>query len=210
LSAVPSENVHAVIPLCLLEAMRNLDTPIDDGLAELAQEMVSKRLGLSTTVAAQIERYREAAERDDSIALDEAVSVFRLVSRRSDAQLVFADAGRRAARLVARSAGGGTAIRISPRPLRRRLGIRAARRIARRVFWADLTPVGQLAEVRLDDSLAARAGAEGDGCYFYGAVFAELLRLLAGIEGAMLHDHCKARGDSNCYWRAAAVEGYDE
>ena len=95
---MPSDNVHAVIPLCLLEAMRNLDTPIDDGLAELAQEMVSKRLGLSTTVAAQIERYREAAERDDSIALDEAVSVFRLVSRRSDAQLVFADAGRRAAR----------------------------------------------------------------------------------------------------------------
>ena len=55
LSAVPADHdVHAVIPLCLLEAMRNLDTPIDDGLAELAQEMVSKRLGLSTTVAAQI------------------------------------------------------------------------------------------------------------------------------------------------------------
>ena len=207
---MPADNVHAVIPLCLLEAMRNLDTPIDDGLADFAQEMVSKRLGLSTTVAAQIERYRDAAERDDTIALDEAVSVFRLVSRRPDAQLVFADAGRRSARMAARSAGGGTAIRISPRGLRRRLGIRAARKVASRVFWADLTPLGQLAEVRLSDSLAARAGAEGDGCYFYGAVFAELLRLLAGIEGAMLHDHCKGRGDSNCYWRAAAVEGYDE
>ena len=207
---MPSDNVHAVIPLCLLEAMRNLDTPIDDGLAELAQEMVSKRLGLSTTVAAQIERYREASERDDTISMDEAVSVFRLVSRRPDAQLVFADAGRRSARMAARTASGGTALRISPRSLRRRLGSRAARRVAERVFRAELAPLGQLAEVRLSDSLAARASAEGDGCYFYGAVFAELLRLLAGIEGAMLHDHCKARGDSNCHWRAAAVEGYDE
>jgi hypothetical protein len=210
LPAVPSDNVHAVIPLGLLEAMRNLDTPIDDGLAELAQEMVSKRLGLSSTVALQIERYREAAERDESIALDEAVSVFRLVSRRPDAQLVFADAGRRSARLAARKAAGSVAIRLSPRPIRRRLGIRSSRRVARRVFWADLTPLGPLAEVRLSDSLATRAGAEGDGCYFYGAVFAELLRLLAGFEGAMLHDHCRARGDSTCYWRAAAVEGYDE
>jgi len=207
---VPDDTVHAIIPLCLLEAMRNLDTPIDDGLAELAQEMVSKRLGLSSTVALQIERYREAAEADDSIAMDEAVSVFRLVSRRPDAQLVYADAGRRSARMAARSAGGGTALRISPKPIRRRLGIRAARRVARRVFWADLAPLGTLAEVRLTDSLATRAGAEGDGCYFYGAVFAELLRLLAGFEGAILHDHCRARGDSNCYWRAAAVEGYDE
>ena len=207
---MPDDTVHAIIPLCLLEAMRNLDTPIDDGLAELAQEMVSKRLGLSSTVALQIERYREAAEADDSIAMDEAVSVFRLVSRRPDAQLVYADAGRRSARMAARSAGGGTALRISPKPIRRRLGIRAARRVARRVFWADLAPLGTLAEVRLTDSLATRAGAEGDGCYFYGAVFAELLRLLAGFEGAILHDHCRARGDSNCYWRAAAVEGYDE
>lgn len=190
--------------------MRNLDTPIDDGLAELAQEMVSKRLGLSSTVALQIERYRDAAERDESIALDEVVSVFRLVSRRPDAQLVYADAGRRAARLAARKAAGSVAIRLSPRPIRRRLGIRASRRVARRVFWADLTPLGPLAAVRLSDSLATRAGAEGDGCYFYGAVFAELLRLLAGFEGAMLHDHCRARGDSTCYWRAAAVEGYDE
>lgn len=203
------DTVHAVIPLCLLEAMRNLDTPIDDGLAELAQEMVSKRLGLSTTVALQIERYRETAEHDGTIALDEVVSVFRLVSRRPDAQLVFADAGRRAARMAARGAAGGTALRLSPRLLRRRLGVRAARRVARRIFRADLTPLGPLAEVRLQDSLATRAGAEGDGCYFYGAVFAELLRVLAGFEGAMLHDHCRARGDATCYWRAAAVEGYE-
>ena len=89
-----STAVPALIPLSLLEAIRNLDTPVEDGLEELAEEMVVRRLGLSPTVAAQIQRYRAAAERDGAVELDEAVSVLRLVGRRPDAALVFADAGR--------------------------------------------------------------------------------------------------------------------
>jgi hypothetical protein len=206
---VSTDSAPAILPLSLLEAMRNLDTPIDDGLSELAPELVSKRLGLSTTVASQIERYRDAAEHGDTVTQDEVVSVFRLVSRRPDAQLVFADAGRRAARYAAKRAGGRSLLKASPRPLRRRLGVRVAARIARQMFWAEIKPLGQLAEVRLPESLALRAGAQGDGCYFYGAVFAELLRVLSGFEGAMLHDRCRAKGDNTCYWRAAAVEGYE-
>jgi hypothetical protein len=206
---VSSDTSHAILPLSLLEAMRNLDTPIDDGLSELAPELVSKRLGLSTTVASQIERYRDAADHGDAIPVDEVVSVFRLVSRRPDAQLVFADAGRRAARYAAKRAGGQTLLGVSPRPVRRRLGVRLAARVARRMFRAEIRPLGSLAEVRLPDSMATRAGADGDGCYFYGALFAELLRLLSGFEGAMLHDRCRAKGDNTCYWRAAAVEGYE-
>ena len=95
--------VPAIIPLSLLEAIRNLDTPVEDGLEELAEEIVVRRLGLSPTVAAQIQRYRQAADRDVAIDLDEVVSVLRLVGRRVDAPLVFADAGRRAARHAARS-----------------------------------------------------------------------------------------------------------
>lgn len=206
-----SDGVNAIIPLSLLEALRNLDTPIDDGLAELASEMVSKRLGLSTTVASQIERYRQAVDRGGEVSLDEAVSVFRLVSRRPDAQLVFADAGRRAARYSARNASRfyRTLLRASPRPVRRRLGVRAAARLANRVLFATVRPSGVLADVELRDSLATRAGAEGLGCYFYGAAFAELLRVLSGFEGAMMHDRCRSKGDSACTWRAATVEGYE-
>lgn len=203
------DSVHAIIPQSLLEAIRNLDTPIDDGLSELAAEMVSKRLGLSSTVASQIERYRQAAENGGDIPLDEAVSVFRLVSRRPDAQLVFADAGRRAARYAARLARGRRVLSMAPQFVRRPLGVRTAAGVARRVFWAEIRPVGALAEVRLEESLASRAGAVGEGCYFYGAVFAELLRVLAGFEGAMLHDRCRAKGDATCFWRAATVEGYE-
>ena len=103
LSRISYLPVHAIIPLSLLEALRNLDTPVEDGLEELAGEIVSKRLGLSATVAAQINRYQDAAKKDGRVATDEAIAVFRLASRRPDAQLVFADAGRRAARYAARS-----------------------------------------------------------------------------------------------------------
>lgn len=203
--------VQAVIPLSLLEAMRNLDTPIDDGLNELAQEMVSKRLGLSHTVAAQIERYGQAASRDEPVPLEEAVSVFRLVSRRADATLVFADAGRRTARHAARGVRAAlrAVLRAGPAQVRRRLGVRTAARIARRVLGAELMPDRVLAEARLGDSLATLAGAAGPGCYFYGAAFAELLRLLCGFEGAMVHDRCRANGDAACQWRATLVEGYE-
>ena len=95
--------VPALLPLSLLEAIRNLDTPVEDGLDELAEEIVVRRLGLSPTVAAQIQRYRAAAEKDATVDIDEVVSVLRLVGRRPDATLVFADAGRRASRYAARS-----------------------------------------------------------------------------------------------------------
>src|SRR5437867_3156021 len=74
-------------------------------LDELAEEIVVRRLGLSPTVAAQIQRYRQAAERGGAVELDETVSVLRLIGRRVDAHLVFADAGRRAARYAARARG---------------------------------------------------------------------------------------------------------
>jgi hypothetical protein len=209
--SAPIPGIHSIIPLALLEAMRNLDTPIDDGLAELDGELMTKRLGLSTTVASQIARYRLAAEKNAPVPLDEAVSVFRLVSRRGDAELVYSDAGRRGARYAARRTSGlrRGLMRICPRGLRRRLGVGASARCAAEVFGAEMRAIGALAEVRITDSLATRAGAEGMGCYFYGAAFAELLRVLGGFEGAMLHEHCRSRGDASCTWRATTVETYE-
>ena len=47
-------SVPALLPLSLLEAVQNIDTPADDGLGALQEELASKRLGLSPTVAAQV------------------------------------------------------------------------------------------------------------------------------------------------------------
>ena len=197
--------VNAIVPLALLEAIRNLDTPLDDGLpAEFAAEAFTKRLGLSSTVAAQIDRYREMADRRTGVPEEEAVQVFRLVGRRSDATLVYADAGRRAARLAASRYGGVPRAwaRLVPKGPRRRLGVRAAKRMLARAFGLELAPDRAAPSLQLSDSLASRAGFEGNGCYFYAALVGETLRVASGFEGSMIHERCRARGDDGCRWKA--------
>jgi hypothetical protein len=203
--------IPALIPLSLLEAIRNLDTPVEDGLDELAEEIVVRRLGLSPTVAAQIERYRQAADRRGAVELDETVSVLRLVGRRADANLVFADAGRRAARYAARIRGRASRMlaRLSPRAIARRLILRSAALLARTIFGAELKARSKEIEFRMDAPLSIAALPTGEACVFYGSVYQELLRGLTGFEGALIHEHCKARGDERCSWRTALAEVYE-
>ncbi len=203
--------VPALIPLSLLEAIRNLDTPVEDGLEELAEEIVVRRLGLSPTVAAQIQRYRQAAARDGSVDLDEVVSVLRLVGRRPDASLVFADAGRRAARYAARSRArpARALARMSPAGVGRRIGFRAAARLSRDVFGGDLRSRPQGSEVSMPHPLSILALPDGAACAFYGSVYGELLRGLTSFEGAMLHEQCRSRGGEACVWRSAPAEVYE-
>jgi hypothetical protein len=203
--------VPALLPLSLLEAIRNLDTPVEDGLEELAGEIVVRRLGLSPTVAAQIQRYRSAAEREGTVDFDEAVSVLRLVGRRPDAALVFADAGRRAARYAARSGGASarTLARVSTSAVGRRLALRAAGKLARRVFGGELQLPAHGTEVRMAEPLSIAALPDGGACGFYGSAYGELLRCLTAFEGAMLHERCRSRGDDACVWRTAAAEVYE-
>src|SRR5438067_11531295 len=56
--------VHSIVPLAVLEAVKNLDTPVEDGLSEFAEELLSKRLGLSDTVAMQLREYEGMVRRD--------------------------------------------------------------------------------------------------------------------------------------------------
>jgi len=211
----PADGLPALIPQSLLEAVRNLDTPLDDGLNELADEMVSKRLGLSQTVALQIERYQHSAGRKQQVPEDEVILIFRLVGRRPDAALVYADAGRRAARHAVRGASLGTktALKTLPGAMGRRLGVGTASRLARTQLGIPMerhsVRTGETVTSRITESLATRSGYPGTGCAFYGAALAELLRLTSGFEGAMVHEHCRAKGDPYCSWRAVDSGGYE-
>ena len=160
-------------------------------------------------MAAQIERYRGSHERDGSVPRDEAISVFRLVGRRPDAGLVFADAGRRAARYSAREAPARALSRVTPGSVSRKLAARAATKTARAAFAADLRFPGGIAEVRMAEPLSIVAWPDGEACGFYAAAFAELLRSLTGFEGTLRHEACRGRGESACLWRGAAAEGYE-
>src|SRR3989442_270113 len=93
---------HRMLTLAVLEAVRNLDTPVEDGLAEFADELLVKRLGLSSTVAMQLTQYEALVRRDAGVDAAHVEALLRLVGRRPDADLVFADAGRRAARRAVR------------------------------------------------------------------------------------------------------------
>lgn len=203
--------VPALIPLALLEAVQNIDTPQDDGLGALADELAAKRLGLSPTVAAQVARYRERASGGSDVAEEEAVAVFRLVGRRPDALLVYADAGRRAARFAARRLGVVRRASIAAVPGRTgvALALRATSRLARRWLLADLAvSEGQL-RCTMEDSLGLRAREDGAGCQFYTAAFAELLRQVGDLEWNVTHETCIGRGDRRCVWRAMRTEGLE-
>src|SRR5207249_1909408 len=128
-------------------------------------------------------------------------ALLRLVGRRPDADLVFADAGRRAARRAVRRLFVLT--RLAARTGPRALGYVAARRAARAVFAGDLRRESHIPVARVGDALAVQATPDGAACALYGAGFTELLRLLVGFEGAMLHVSCRATGGEVCEWRAA-------
>lgn len=193
--------VHSILPLAVLEAVKNLDTPVEDGLSEFAEELLSKRLGLSPTVAMQLREYEVMVRRDAAADPAHVEALLRLVGRRPDADLVFADAGRRAARRAVRRVFVGS--RLAARAAPRLFGYLAARRAARAVFGGELRREGHVPVARLRDPIAVHATPDGAACGLYAAGFAELLRLLVGFEGAMLHVSCRATGGDACEWRAA-------
>lgn len=206
-----ADTVPALLPLSVLEAVQNIDTPADDGLGALEHELAAKRLGLSATVTAQIGRYRVQAAHGGDVDREEALAVFRLVGRRPDAELVYADAGRRAARHAVRHLGAtarsiGT---LAPGKLGRSARLRAASRLARRWLLIETEPSGGLLRAEAESSLPWAAREDGAGCRFYTAALGELLRLVARIEGAMDHEACRSRGDRRCVWRAERAEGYE-
>src|SRR5262245_21272229 len=90
--------VDALLPLSLLEAVRNVDTPSDVVDAEYVDELRNKRLGLSDTIYIQIKRHTEAVRRGQRTGQDEAVALAKLIGRRPDAEAVFRAAGRFLAR----------------------------------------------------------------------------------------------------------------
>ena len=189
--------------------MRHLDSPRDEEAAEYVDELLKKRLGLSDTVAAQIARYELVALRDQAVSSEELEQILRLVSRRTDASLVFADGGRRAARRAMTRLAGLTrwSARRLPRFLRRMVGYRAARRCAASVFDATISRAGRGVAFAITSPPSVRATPDGAACAFYAAAFAELLRELWDFDGGVLHPTCCSRGEERCEWRSTVQSG---
>jgi len=200
---VSRTHISALVPLALLETVRTLDRPPQGDEFAYPDDHSKRRLGASATVASQIARYRELARLGVEVEVGEVVQLLRLVGRRGDAGLAFSESGRWAAREALRRSPFMMRLgrRAFPLRLRYRLGFRAARKLAARVFGVTVSGAeGGVVAVGRPPSAEATPG--GEACGFYGAALAELLRSLTQFDGAMLQELCRARGEEECRWHS--------
>lgn len=196
--------VDALFPLSLLEAVRNVDTPIDQLDTEYVDELRNKRFGLSDTVYTQIKRHSEAVRKGQRTGQDEVIGLARLIGRRADAEAIFRAAGRYTARQSYQtiSAPNRQLMRLLPAAVARPLAFRYARKIVARYLGGNVRRVGSFLMVDVPRSITLGTAPGSVGCTFYEASVRELLQRLIGSIGTVEHVRCAARGEGACEWRA--------
>jgi predicted hydrocarbon binding protein len=206
MDAAPS--IAPLFPLLLLETMRDMDRPEEVLEDEDLTISLPRRFGLSDVVSVQIRRFQQEvrARRLQSVAPVE--DLVRLVIRRPDAEEIFAEAGRRIARHFwnQRSRPLKASVRFMPRPVAAVAANRAGKRLFRRLvggaaFSLNRRPV----ELRIAESLTARADPGGAACAIYSGALCETIELYTGKHHRVHHGSCVARGDGFCHWQAEAV-----
>ena len=192
--------MHPIIALSVLETVRAFDLETGDAPDDPYAGQEAIKLGRTTSVAAQIERYRSMVRRGDALPGEELAALFTLVSRRPDADWVFADAGRRAGRHAARQTPRFLKMLHwgLPSGMRERLGRRLIRGTAARVFDLDVGLDGQGAVAA--DGCGAHRVPGGRPCGVYGSALAELFRTFISFDGAYFRNACRARGSVSCRW----------
>lgn len=195
--------VDALLPLSLLEAVRDVDTPGDLD-QEFVDELRNKRLGLSDTVYLQIKRYSDAVRKRQRTAQDESVGLARLIGRRPDAEAVFRAAGQYLARQSYRTINPLTRrlLRLLPSFMARPAALRRSRAIAERYANGSVRRMGGYVLLDVPDSVTLNTAPGSIGCAYYEAMLRELLRLLIGSVGSVDHVRCAGRGEGTCEWRA--------
>ena len=196
--------VDALFPLSLLEAVRNVDTPIDQLDTEYVDELRNKRFGLSDTVYTQIKRHSEAVRKGQRTGSDEVIGLAKLIGRRPDAEAVFRAAGRYTARQSYQTIPSinRQLMRLLPAALARPLAFRYAKKIAARYLGGNVRRVGSFLMVDVPRSITLGTAPGSVGCTYYEASLRELLQRLIGSIGAVEHVRCAARGEGSCEWRA--------
>ena len=199
-----SSTVDALLPLSFLEAVRTVDMPEEEHEAEFVPELRNKRLGLSETVYAQIQRYTDAVKRRQRTVHDEAVGLARLIGRRPDAEAVFRAAGRYLARETYLTIPKATRrmVHALPSIIARPIALRQARRIGQRYLDGTVTRLGNALLLRVPTPVTVDSAPGGVGCAYYETFLRELLQLLAAGGGAVEHVRCEGRGEGTCEWRA--------
>jgi predicted hydrocarbon binding protein len=201
-----SASVDALLPLSFLEAVRTVDSPVEEAEAEieLVGELRNKRLGLSETVYMQIKRYSEAVRKNQRAAHEEAAALAKLIGRRRDAEAVFKEAGKILAGEAYRTVGPihRQILWVLPNLFKKALTTRHMRRLADRYFNGEVTRSGASIFLEVAESVTVDSAPRGSGCAYYEAGLRELLRLFVNSGGIVEHVRCASRGEGACRWRA--------
>ncbi len=178
--APPSSSVNPLIPLSLLEAVREADRPDGSSDAEYVPELLNKRLGTTDTVYTQIKRYADAIRRGAPVSSEEVTALARLIGRRPDAVDVFRAAGLATARTAFNrlSALKRGSVRYLPRLVARPYARRQASKIVARYFGASLKRNGPALRMDVPPRAPLSAGGDEPGREYYDAALRELLGLL--------------------------------
>lgn len=204
---IRSTSRDAVAPsvgVVLLEALRSTDTPPETLEAEDFSQSLPRRLGLSGVIERQIEQYSRLQDEGDGLSPSAAEDLFRLISRREDAEAVFRRAGRDLAHrdLEDRGLGSKAIAWTGPAALTRWLALRSASQLARRVNpSASVRTERDPPSLIVEGSLPARACDGADGCEVLSQALETFLGAYAGSESPAVHPLCESRGDSACVFR---------
>jgi hypothetical protein len=191
--------VLALLPLALLEAVREHDRPLELLENEDLTVSLPRRLGLTGVVSSQIHRYEQAAGSGGRVPAIDVASLMQLVLRRPDAESIVLETGRRITRHRL-----GADVPASARVLRRwdRLVFiplrRAARRLLRGLVGDVKTTVTRPLTVRMGRAPLGNAGIYS--CGVYTGALDELVRLYSSQRHTVKHVQCTARGDALCEW----------
>ena len=192
-------HVLALLPLALLETVREQDRPGEVLEDEDISVSLPRRLGLTGVVSSQIRRYEKAGS-NGRVPAAEVAGLMQLVLRRPDAGSILREAGRR----IAHRQLGDTLPRTA-RVLRRwdRMVFiplrRAAKRLLRGIVGNVRTTIsGRPLVVRMSRSPLGAAGS--DACDLYTGAIAELVRMYSDRPHTVTHVQCTARGGAQCEW----------
>jgi hypothetical protein len=198
---------HAIIPFVVLEALRAADgtaAAVDEGYGVDS----AVRFGRTASVAAQITRYGRLVRHGARVDASEVSGLLRLVARRRDASLLFAEAGRRAGAWAASSHVAPVwklCMWAIPAFARRRLGSAIVRRTARDVFDVEIHPDHT---AQWKDHSGVNSQIPGvKACDVYRAATAELLRRFTEFDGALFDVTCTCDGAEVCRWSAVPPNG---
>jgi len=194
--------VAPVLPLALLHRIRERDRPQEVLEDEDLAISLPRRLGLTVVVESQIQRYEEAARRNQPIQADEAGDLLRLVLRRPDAEAILREAGHDIAR---RGFGDrritAAAIRFMPKAIAYAVIRRKTQNVLRRIVGRGRIRItGRPLLIRMANALTAAVDAGGTACLLYAAVAEELVYRYTQRRPVVTHTRCQARGDAFCEW----------